>query len=56
MTEYDAEAVAVLAKTVRLKALRLAKEAQALTEAPPTKSIKAPTKRRPRAPRHIIAL
>jgi hypothetical protein len=46
MTEYDAEAVAVRAKTVRLKALRLAKEAQALTEAPPAKSIKAPSKRR----------
>ena len=49
--EYDVEAVAVRAKTVRLKALRLAKEAQALIEAPPAKPIKQPTKRRVRASR-----
>ena len=56
MTEYDVEAVAVRAKTVRLKALRLAKEAQALIEAPPAKPIKQPTKRRVRALPHIIAV
>ncbi len=37
MTEYEAQALATLEKTTRLKALRLAKEAQAQTEAPPTK-------------------
>ena len=44
MTEYEVQAVAVRAKTERLKALRLAKEAeaQAQTEVPPAK----PTKRR----------
>jgi len=56
MTEYDVEAVAVRAKTVRLKALRLAKEAQALIEAPPAKPIKQPTKRRVRASPDIIAV
>jgi len=56
MTEYDVEAVAVRAKTVRLKALRLAKEAQALIEAPPAKPIKQPTKRRVRASPAIIAV
>ena len=43
MTEYEVQALAVRAKTERLKALRLAKEAQAQTEEPPAK----PTKRRP---------
>ncbi len=43
MTEYEAHARAIREKTARLKALRLAKEAQAHTEAPPTK----PAKRRP---------
>jgi len=56
MTEYDVEAVAVRAKTVRLKALRLAKEAQALIETPPAKPIKQPTKRRVRASPAIIAV
>ncbi len=56
MTEYDVDAVAVRAKTVRLKALRLAKEAQALIEAPPAKPIKQPAKRRVRALPDIIAV
>jgi hypothetical protein len=49
MTEYETQARATREKTERLKALRLAKEAeaqaqaQAQTEAPPAK----PTKRRP---------
>jgi hypothetical protein len=43
MTEYEAQALAVRAKTTRLKALRLAKEAQARTEATPAKQ----TKQRP---------
>ena len=42
MTEYETQARATRAKTERLKALRLAKEAQAQTEEPPSK----PTKRR----------
>jgi hypothetical protein len=42
MTEYEVQARATRAKTERLKALRLAKEAQAQTEAPPVK----PTERR----------
>ena len=41
MTEYEAEARAIREKTARLKALRLAKEAQQ-TEEPPAK----PAKRR----------
>ena len=45
MTEYEAQARATREKTERLKALRLAREAQAQTEEPPAK----PTKRRPRA-------
>ena len=36
MTEYEAQARATREKTARLKALRLAKEAQAQNEAPPT--------------------
>jgi hypothetical protein len=42
MTEYETQARATRAKTERLKALRLAKEAQARIEEPPVK----PTKRR----------
>ena len=42
MIEYETQARATRAKTKRLKALRLAKEAQAQTEEPPAK----PTKRR----------
>ena len=52
MIEYEAQAVATRKKTASLKALRLAKEAQAQTEAPPAKQ----TIRHPRAPRHITAL
>jgi len=40
---YEAQAKIIREKTARLKALRLAKEAQAQTEAPPAK----PAKRRP---------
>ena len=43
MTEYEVQARATRAKTERLKALRLAKEAQQQTEEPPAK----PTGRRP---------
>jgi hypothetical protein len=42
MAEYEVQARAARAKTERLKALRLAKEAQVQTEEPPAK----PTKRR----------
>jgi hypothetical protein len=42
ITEYETQARATLAKTERLKALRLAKEAQAQNEEPPAK----PTVRR----------
>ncbi len=52
MIEYEVQAVATRQKTARLKALRLAKEAQVQTEAPPTKH----AIRRPRAPRKIAAL
>jgi hypothetical protein len=51
MTEYQAQALATREKTARLKALRLAKEAQAQNEEPPAK----PAARRP-APRQIAAL
>jgi hypothetical protein len=37
MTEYEAQALATREKTARLRALRLANEAQAQNEAPPTK-------------------
>ena len=37
LAEYEAQARAIREKTERLKALRLAKEAQAHTEKPPTK-------------------
>jgi hypothetical protein len=43
MTEYEVQARATREKTERLKALRLARDAQAQTEVPPAK----PTKRRP---------
>ena len=43
MTEYETQARATRAKTERLKALRLAKEAQAQTEEPLAK----PAERRP---------
>ena len=36
MTEYEAQARVTREKTARLKALRLAKEAQAQNEVPPT--------------------
>jgi hypothetical protein len=52
MIEYEVQARATREKTARLKALRLAKEAQAQTEAPPAKQ----AIRRPRAPRKIAAL
>ena len=42
MTEYEAQARAIREKTARLKALRLAKEAQAQTQEPPA----TPTERR----------
>ncbi len=42
MTEYEAQALAIREKTERLKALRLAKEAQSQTDEPPPK----PTRRR----------
>jgi len=51
MIEYEAQAVAIRKKTARLKALRLAKEAQAQTEAPVAKQ----TRRRSRAPQQITA-
>jgi hypothetical protein len=37
MIEYEVQARATRKKTARLKALRLAKQAQAQTEAPPAK-------------------
>jgi hypothetical protein len=40
MIEYEAQAVATRKKTARLKALRLAKEAQAQAEEPPAKQTK----------------
>ena len=43
MIEYEVQVRATRAKTERLKALRMAKEAQAQTEEPPAK----PTNRRP---------
>ena len=42
MTEYEIQGRATLAKTERLKALRLARDAQVKADAPPAK----PTKRR----------
>ena len=46
MIEYEVQARATREKTARLKALRLAKEAQVQTEAPPVKQTNtAPSKR-----------
>jgi len=45
MIEYEAQAVATRKKTARLKALRLAKEAQAQTDEPPAKQTKRRTAR-----------
>jgi hypothetical protein len=46
MIEYEAQAVATRKKTARLKALRLAMEAQAQTDEPPAKQTKRRTARR----------
>ena len=46
LPEYEARALAIREKTARLKALRLAAEAQAQTENPVERPAK-PTKRRP---------
>jgi len=47
MAEYEAEARAIREKTARLKALRLAKEAQAPNEPPsPMLAERRPTRRR----------
>ncbi len=48
MIEYEVQARVTREKTARLKALRLANEAQVQTDGPPI--------RRPRAPRKIAAL
>jgi hypothetical protein len=52
MTEYEAQVLAIREKTARLKALRLAKEAQAQNEEPPPKTKVRPIKK----PQSIIAL
>jgi hypothetical protein len=44
MTEYEAQVLAIREKTARLKALRLAKEAQAQNEEPPPKTNVRPLK------------
>jgi len=49
MIEYKAHAAATRKKTIRLKALRLASEAQAQIEAPAAK----PTRQRSQMPRQI---
>ena len=48
MIEYEAQALATRKKTARLKALRLAKVAQAQTEAPPAEQTirRRPARRR----------
>ena len=46
MIEYEAQAVATRKKTARLKALRLAKEAQARNEPLPEKPVERPPTRR----------
>jgi hypothetical protein len=46
MIEYEAQAVATRKKTAHLKALRLAKEAQAQTDEPPAKQTKRRTETR----------
>ena len=45
MTEYEAQVFAIREKTARLKALRLAKEAQAQNEEPPPKTKVRPLKK-----------
>src|ERR1035437_6636204 len=45
MTEYEAQVLAIREKTARLKALRLAKEAQAQNEEPPPKTKVRPLKK-----------
>jgi hypothetical protein len=44
MIEYEAQVLAIREKTVRLRALRLATEAQAQNEEPPTKTNVRPLK------------
>lgn len=46
MREYEAERQAVVAKTARLRALRLAKEAEGRAAAPPVKAKKSPKEKR----------
>ena len=46
MSEYEAQARTTREKTARLKALRLAKQAQAQTEEPPAKQTKRRSARR----------
>ena len=48
MTEYEAQVFAIREKTARLKALRLAKEAQAQNEEPPPKTKVRPIENRNR--------
>jgi hypothetical protein len=47
MTEYEAQVLAIREKTARLKALRLATEAQAQNVEPPTKTNVRPLSRPP---------
>jgi len=54
MTEYGVQARATREKTARLKALRLAKEAQAQTDEPPAKQTKG--RSAPRAPTNNCSL
>jgi hypothetical protein len=46
MTEYETQVLAIREKTARLKALRLAKEAQVQNEEPPPKTKVRPLKNR----------
>ena len=46
MTEYEAQVLAIREKTARLRALRLATEAQAQNEEPPPKTKVLPLKNR----------
>jgi hypothetical protein len=46
MTEYEAQVLAIRKKTARLRALRLATEAQAQNEEPPPKTKIRPLKNR----------
>lgn len=48
LAEYEAAARATREKTARLRALRLAKEAQAQSKAPPASPTAQPTSRRKR--------